>query len=360
MLGRLFMVRSRFTIIAFLSTSTLIFGVFVFGVTYAGIDSLVIAETKPSQKELPEIHVKEPVFDFGAVWQGKVVEHDFVLQNRGKSVLNIHRVVPACGCSFAELSKSSLGSGESVNLKTYFDTNGFWGQKAKTFRVYTNDERNPAVLLTLQGEVKKEISVIPPRVFFGQVTKGDTQSRQVALYLENEKYVSLLEATSSSGFISVSKKKDKKNREIIESTLSPDVPLGILREKIVLKTNSEREPVITVPVFAKVVGELSLEPAEVSFGLLEEEAKNWPDYRVEVRNRGSNPINIISIKSDNDNVIAKYDENSAKGNPSILISLSAGARGIIKSKVSITTNHPDSEQSALTLHVYAIIERKGD
>lgn len=43
-------------------------------------------------KAQPTIHVKELVYDFGEVMEGKEVEHEFIVRNTGTADLNIERV----------------------------------------------------------------------------------------------------------------------------------------------------------------------------------------------------------------------------------------------------------------------------
>lgn len=42
--------------------------------------------------DMPQISVKEKIHDFGTAVEGEKITHDFVLQNRGTSVLEIQKV----------------------------------------------------------------------------------------------------------------------------------------------------------------------------------------------------------------------------------------------------------------------------
>ena len=68
-------------------------------------------------------------------------------------------------------------------------------------------------------------------------------------------------------------------------------------------------------------------------------------------------MSIVSVKSDNESITASFDANNS--NPEIHVALGAGVSGTVKSKVIVTTNHPDPEQREIVLPIYGIISRKG-
>ncbi len=65
----------------------------------------------------PEIHVDQPVYDFGSIGLGYMVKHTFILQNTGNRTLEIVYVRASCGCATTELSTNRLAPGESVPLE---------------------------------------------------------------------------------------------------------------------------------------------------------------------------------------------------------------------------------------------------
>ena len=60
----------------------------IFAVSYI---STVQAEDEQGTG-MPQLSVKEKVHDFGTAVEGEKITHDFVLQNRGTSVLEIQKV----------------------------------------------------------------------------------------------------------------------------------------------------------------------------------------------------------------------------------------------------------------------------
>lgn len=105
----------------------------------------------------PRLSVTEPVYDFGEVVDGVVVEHAFVLTNVGDApLLFIRDPLPTCGCTSAPLPRRQLAPGESMELVVLFDSNGYGGRRvAETVSVYTDDPEAPVARLTVRGYVRR-------------------------------------------------------------------------------------------------------------------------------------------------------------------------------------------------------------
>ncbi|MCK4570771.1 DUF1573 domain-containing protein, partial [Candidatus Bipolaricaulota bacterium] len=65
----------------------------------------------------PEIHVDQPVYDFGSIGLGYMIKHTFILQNTGNQTLEIVYIRASCGCATTDLPIDRLAPGESVPLE---------------------------------------------------------------------------------------------------------------------------------------------------------------------------------------------------------------------------------------------------
>lgn len=111
-----------------------------------------------SQAELdkaPVLSVDDPEFKFGKINQGDKVEHIYVLTNSGKSDLHIRKVNASCGCTAVQPEKRVIAPGESVNIKTVFNSAGKMGNQNKTVTIITNDPKKSKMILWVKGEVIK-------------------------------------------------------------------------------------------------------------------------------------------------------------------------------------------------------------
>jgi hypothetical protein len=103
----------------------------------------------------PVLSVDDPEFQFGTITQGEKVEHTYVLTNSGKSDLYIRKVSASCGCTAVQPEKTVIAPGESVNIKTVFNSAGKVGNQNKTVTIITNDPRKSKMILWVKGEVGK-------------------------------------------------------------------------------------------------------------------------------------------------------------------------------------------------------------
>lgn len=128
--------------------------------TYSLVISANIEEdfSKLSEAELaiaPAINVDNVEFNFGKITQGAKVEHTYVLTNSGKSNLQIRKVKASCGCTAVQPEKNIIAPGESVNIKTVFNSAGKLGNQNKTVTIITNDPNKSKMILWVKGEVLK-------------------------------------------------------------------------------------------------------------------------------------------------------------------------------------------------------------
>jgi len=128
--------------------------------TYSLVISANIEEdfSALSEAELasaPVLSVDDAEFNFGKISQGEKVEHTYVLKNSGKSDLLIRKIKASCGCTAVQPEKKIIPPGESVNIKTVFNSAGKQGNQNKTVTIITNDPVKSKMILWVKGEVLK-------------------------------------------------------------------------------------------------------------------------------------------------------------------------------------------------------------
>jgi hypothetical protein len=77
-----------------------------------------------AQPALPvqeDIVLKETVFDFGKIPQGKPVFHYFEVINSGKTPMVISNIQTSCGCTTPEWSKEPIAPGGSTKVKVGYN-----------------------------------------------------------------------------------------------------------------------------------------------------------------------------------------------------------------------------------------------
>ncbi len=339
------------------------FAAFGFGFGSAGIvfadtpaapgDSQVISEHSGAK-----VFFEEETFDFGSVQQGVVVERDFRIANHGDVPLVISNVLADCGCTVASYNPAPLAPGDSSVIKAKFDTAGFQGLRVKTLRVFTNDSTRPLATLSFKGPVVRDVEVSPSRFYFGTVNKGEEVSASAKISTNRSAPVKILDVESRSEHVSVGLAPGSDDRSsVLHASLKSTAPLGLFRDRVVVKTSSPKNPVVNIPVIARVEGDLHFVPPDISFGLLEGPLDNEARETILLRNTSNKELKIESIRTNSSRISAVVEKRAGRDFV-IVVSIARGSSGVINGQVTVLTDHPDDDQRELNLPVYGVISRK--
>jgi len=301
----------------------------------------------------PKVQVENPLFDFGTATEATMVNHTFKLKNIGKGRLVITNVKTSCGCTAAKPEKNSLGPGEETEISVGFDTHFQKGHQVRTITAFTNDPNTPQALMTIQGVVKQQVSATPSDVAFGKVKQGIEVSKEVIISdLTNRKDPFLVtDVTNSNPAIKVEKlnRPDGKPGALLKVTLTKAMPAGSFDDTINMTTS--RIP-LKVDVFGQVTGDLSLAPAQVSFGIVPHGGE--ATRMVKLTNEGSKPIKVLGITSTAVPVSASAEPIDGSKDYKIIVQLHRGTPdGQVRGQLEIKTDDP--EQQVLNVPFYGIV-----
>ena len=114
--------------------------------------SFIKVYAQPALPVQEDIYVKETVFDFGKIPQGKPVFHFFEVINSGKTPMVISNVQTSCGCTTPEWSKEPILPGESTKVKVGYNA-AAEGDFQKTITIVYN--QNLTKQINIKGTVWK-------------------------------------------------------------------------------------------------------------------------------------------------------------------------------------------------------------
>lgn len=311
----------------------------------------------------PRLHIQDPIVDFGTVNAGKMITHSFTLKNVGTKTLKITGIKADCGCSASNLLHPNLEPGQETKLTASFDSSGYYGHKRRTFRIVSNDTMKSSSTVLLEGTIIRELELNPSRIYFGMVHRGKKAIQEVKLKIASPEF-KVLKVGSRSPWIEVR----QESSDLLSVILKPNAPIGILRTSVSIVTNSKSQKVFDLPIFARVVGDLSLEPVSVSFGLHEGPLKKEMVKTVSLLNTGGQSLKIVveSMQPEIEARLLRRQVYRAKGGLKpqekfvIEIKILKNSMGNIRGQVRVESNHPDKKQSVLTIPVYAMITQKGN
>jgi hypothetical protein len=317
------------------------------------VHALVLAAAAHAEPA-PRLALDEAVFDFGTVDRGVRVDHSFRLPNRGDAELRIDHVKSSCGCTVAVISDRVVPPGGEGRVAVSLDTARLAGRATKTVTVYTNDPSAPVVGLSLTGQVTADVVLTPSPLYLGRIRRGEPVRRDVGIVpgRPGETYsVDRIEPTTHAVRARVEPRPEGPGQRLVVE-LDRDLPLGRFNETLTLHTTSPREPVMTLPVFGSVEGDVVVLPPQVTFGITQ--GGGTPEREVYVRNRGARPVAVTRVVVPEK--IATYTLTPVRDGEEYRLTIRLRDQlppGKVESTVEIFTDHPD--EGRLVVPLYAIV-----
>jgi hypothetical protein len=301
----------------------------------------------------PKAAVSTPLYDFGSALEGTMVNHTFTIKNDGQGYLDIRGIKTSCGCTTGNPSKTHVAPGDTSDIAVSFDTHFQKGHQVRTITAYTNDPNNPQVAMTMQGIVKKQVEAVPGEVAFGNVKRGTEDTREVLINDLNPGRgtfnVGPVSNSSSSIKVVQEKRPDGKPGALLKISLLKTMPVGPFDDAIKITTN--RVP-LQVDVFGTVAGDLNIDPAQVSFGIV---PRGQDIVRIfKLSNQGPHPVKVLEVASSSPAVGAIAEPVTPGREYKVTVTLRHGTPdGQLRGNLTIKTDDPD--QATMTVPFYAIV-----
>ena len=109
--------------------------------------------------------VDQRVFNFGAVTNVVLIQHEFRLHNSGDAELQILRVVSGCdACLQASVERTKSPPGGDARLHCQLNTRLFSGATSRSVTVHSTDLLHPVIELELTGNVVPAYRLDPPEI----------------------------------------------------------------------------------------------------------------------------------------------------------------------------------------------------
>jgi hypothetical protein len=257
----------------------------------------------------PRIVFADPVFDFGRVESGKIVNHDFAFTNVGDQVLIIRDVRPACGCTtVTNWTSKPVPPGKSDSIPILFNTGGMAGPIGKFLKVISNDPTQPEFVVRFNATIWKPIDAVPQIAVFNFGPDFQTNQTRIIRIVSNiEEPVTLSEpvCTNSSFRGELKTVREGKEFELYVTVLPPLGP-GSLTVPITLKTSSPKMQQVTVTAYATVAPALTVTPPRLF--LPATPLANEEQFKVTIRNNSTNPVTLSEPAINAEGAVAQLRE----------------------------------------------------
>ncbi len=213
----------------------------------------------------------EQIHEFGYVAQGSVLSHRFPIVNSTDQTIRIRDYRLRCGCSNLRLPVRVLPPRTRSYVELTADTSQYGEAWSTGVTLILDRPRSAEVDLKVTCFIRSEILLEPGLVDFGPVSPGDSPERDIDLvYLGNDNDWELSDLVSGSPHLKARMSRPRRpglGRPIrIRVQLSPDAPVGRLRERISLVTTSEIAPRIPLTVHAEIRPRFRIAPSILKIG----------------------------------------------------------------------------------------------
>ena len=283
----------------------------------------------------PKIRIDEKVYDFGEIWEGDKVEHDFVVANDGKGVLEIISVRAGCGCT-ATQSDKTIEPGKSGKVHVSFNTKGKGSTPKTIVYIQTNDPVNARIDVRMEGKAKQQIEISPRGgVYFGRVVNNEIEPVTVKIVsnLPEPMKPEFKPLPGHENLFKITLNEIKPGKEY-ELTVSPQPPFpeGAINMVMVLKTGLKEKPTLNIPLNLYVPPAVEVTPGTIVLGA--PPARDLP-RPIDVTFNGPGQMKLLSAKSSDAAIKTSILEQSPGRRFRVLCQFPAGYNILNDQKVEI-------------------------
>lgn len=272
----------------------------------AAIATACAAVSSPSfAGPAPKIQFKEYEVNLGEMYQDEERSHVFVFTNAGDAPLVVTRTHTSCGCTAALATQGPVPPGGSGEIKVTYNSKRAVGDQSKSVSVYTNAP-DSITTLVVKARVKRDVSV-PASIQFGQVSRGAPSRQEADVSAEKGLDFRIVKVEGDAPYITaeVAPATPKEGEGVaykLTATLSADAPIGPVNNRLRIFTNLAKKPVIEVPVYATVTGDLKVNPSAVNFGTFK--PGQAQEVVLSLEAPATHPIHVTSVRTSTTDVIA--------------------------------------------------------
>lgn len=245
--------------------------------TYAGFALLMsknkVVMPEPGADE-PDIRIANNTYDFGVIDEGKRIEHIFKISNMGNRNLTITNVRSTCACVAAEVSAKTIAPNAIGEVKVVFDSQGRHGQEAQRVYIQSDDPIVPISLCIASGTVRpRKLFLSSPAIRYGFIRYGESSSKHFFIQDPGDGNLELDVDKPRDSHLSVSQHpivtKDGEKYIRLTVSLKANAAVGELNDVMIIHTNFPRDPLITIPITANILGNIDTYPRNLFLGFVE-------------------------------------------------------------------------------------------
>jgi LEA14-like dessication related protein len=250
---------------------------------------------------VPRVESIDPVYDFGKVYRGQMIEHTFTIQNVGDAPLEIKGIQRDCGCTGATIDKEYLMPGEELEIDVRLNTTNLGeGELEKSVRIETTDPNEPETVLTMTGELRVTARMQPPSVELKDIKPREEIEEQIVRIVPVEGFdleIKNLEVESDLITARLLEREDSGAYRVAVK-ISTKTAKNVVSGTVKAVTNLEEEPVLRIPVRVVLDQPFIIIPTTIKFSGIQPEYEGRLAYRAVIKNKQEKPLKILDVKSE--------------------------------------------------------------
>ena len=183
----------------------------------------------------------------------KEITREILVIDAGDSTLKIESIKTPEGIT-AKILPAKMDNLNAIPVLLTINSGSKPGKFEKQITIHTYNSVRPEIPVSIFGKVLSEVRAFPPAIFFGEVKPNTKVIQEVTLSSTNGERLEITKAISLSPYISTEVKliENSSKYKLLVVLHTPQTGTT-LRDKIPIYIKYKTEPVIEVPLYARVV-----------------------------------------------------------------------------------------------------------
>jgi len=253
-------------------------------------------------------------------------------------------------------SNKNIQPGESGSITVTLDAKNLQGRVSKSVIIHSNDPDNRVSRLYVQAVVAVDVEIKPSSLSFGKIPNDENLTKQLFIvnHMEHkELLIKKRKIIPNTNNLVCSHEKIDKNKHQVDVTLKKGCEFGNFHARLVIHTNSKKQPTINVNVKAVIHGDIVTNPERISFGIINTGSRHT--RKLKIFHRKNKEFKILEYSCSEPDLKLGLDETSNGYELSVMvpedISITARLSGTIILKTSSKT------QPELQVQFYGVIRK---
>lgn len=277
----------------------------------------------------PRIRFKTLAMDAGEIEnpdQAGTTDYRFELHNLGNAPLVIKRIRTDCKCAVSDKPAEPVGPGDSATITVKYSAGRGRGPFSHTAFVESNDPAFPVVALTIAGNTKQTLELMPPRIDFGRVAAGQAARARVFVRYMGDQPFQVVSTKASNPRVRV--RSEVLSPEMAKASLpdvgkaltrpydnaytlraefdGEDLPIGKVKGVIDIVTSAKKFEKVPLPFEIEIVPEMRPVPGLVFLSFLRPDVQGQAIIKASLRNGKS--FKLVSVRSEVVGLDCRYPE----------------------------------------------------